>query len=612
MASGLENIETIESPFRRFVTTIGVFPTAFTDAMTYYECLAYLVKYLEDTIIPAVNENAEALSELQKYYVQLKSYVDNYFANLDVQEEINNKLDEMVESGELQRIINSPATRENLGGVKIGEGLDITEDGELSAKPNFIVTRINTNNNNTMFPDVEKFGNKYYMVMRGGSLHASFDGKIYLSESSNGNDWSTPDVILEETGVDYRDPFLSVIDGVMYLSTFTRVDNGDSTVTLTGYIYELNPETLEKTLVRTLNGEALFGKIIKDNTDFIFGSYNDSASYLYKGGSIAGAGKNQTLSDCYELSIRFINGVYYLLSRTSTGMTLKKSSNFSTWTSVTIPQMTSADSMTKISDKILVGYRDSIIDKHEYGNFAIAKFDSDFNLLETYKVFASQTQDCGYSSIYFDESNDKVLITSYVQDGSSKTSVYNIECNEKDITNLNIFQNKFDLDNCLKPATLTNERDYASVIELINKETHGKFINMLDGNGDIKGQLYKDPNSAILYLENPTGGIFIKSSANTSMGVGTYNNIELQGTGNVLMRQGLEVRGTANAQNLKVRALNNSSSPYADVVKMTSGAYTSIPAVSAVPTGYMYWDTTNARLLVNAGGAWKQVTLTSI
>ena len=107
MASGLENIETIESPFRRFVTTIGVFPTAFTDAMTYYECLAYLIKYLEETVIPAVNENAEALEELQTLYLQLKSYVDNYFTNLDVQEEINNKLDQMAEDGSLTAIIKA-------------------------------------------------------------------------------------------------------------------------------------------------------------------------------------------------------------------------------------------------------------------------------------------------------------------------------------------------------------------------------------------------------------------------------------------------------------------------------------------------------------------------
>lgn len=107
MASGLENIETIESPFRRFVTTIGVFPTAFTDAMTYYECLAYLVKYLEETVIPAVNENAEAVEELQRLYIQLKTFVDTYFENLDVQEEINNKLDAMVEAGTLQEIITT-------------------------------------------------------------------------------------------------------------------------------------------------------------------------------------------------------------------------------------------------------------------------------------------------------------------------------------------------------------------------------------------------------------------------------------------------------------------------------------------------------------------------
>lgn len=105
MASGLENIETVESPFRRFVTTIGVFPTAFTDAMTYYECLAYLVKYMEDTMIPAINENAEAVEELQGLYIQLKTFVDTYFENLDVQDEINNKLDEMADDGTLTRLL---------------------------------------------------------------------------------------------------------------------------------------------------------------------------------------------------------------------------------------------------------------------------------------------------------------------------------------------------------------------------------------------------------------------------------------------------------------------------------------------------------------------------
>lgn len=80
-------------------------PLAFDESMSYYETLCALLNYLKNTIIPTVNNNADATSELQNLYTELKNYVDTYFDNLDVQEEINNKLDEMTESGELERII---------------------------------------------------------------------------------------------------------------------------------------------------------------------------------------------------------------------------------------------------------------------------------------------------------------------------------------------------------------------------------------------------------------------------------------------------------------------------------------------------------------------------
>lgn len=92
------------SPFKRMVMTIGTLPTAFIESMTYYEALAYFVKYLEE-VTAAVNQNAEATKELQTLFSELKNYVDTYFDNLDIQEEINNKLDEMAESGELAEII---------------------------------------------------------------------------------------------------------------------------------------------------------------------------------------------------------------------------------------------------------------------------------------------------------------------------------------------------------------------------------------------------------------------------------------------------------------------------------------------------------------------------
>ena len=80
--------------------TIGEMPTSFVDSMSYYEMLAWLVEYLKNDVIPAVNNNAAAVAELQEY-------VEHYFDNLDVQEEINNKLDAMAESGELEEIIAS-------------------------------------------------------------------------------------------------------------------------------------------------------------------------------------------------------------------------------------------------------------------------------------------------------------------------------------------------------------------------------------------------------------------------------------------------------------------------------------------------------------------------
>ena len=84
------------SPFIVFCQK--VIPLAFDESMSYYECLCALTNYLYNEVIPAVNNNADAVTELQ-------NYVENYFDNLDVQEEINNKLDEMAESGQLTDII---------------------------------------------------------------------------------------------------------------------------------------------------------------------------------------------------------------------------------------------------------------------------------------------------------------------------------------------------------------------------------------------------------------------------------------------------------------------------------------------------------------------------
>lgn len=95
------------SPFGKFCCTIGHLPSSYMSSLTYEEQLLWFCDYLQNTVIPAVNNNAECVKELQELYVKLKNYVDNYFENLDVQNEINTKLDEMAESGELQNIISA-------------------------------------------------------------------------------------------------------------------------------------------------------------------------------------------------------------------------------------------------------------------------------------------------------------------------------------------------------------------------------------------------------------------------------------------------------------------------------------------------------------------------
>ena len=93
-------------PFAKMCCSIGNIPTSYTVSMSYEEQLLWLCNYLENTVIPAVNDNTEAIEELQRYYQELKYYVDHYFDDLNIQEEINNKLDAMALDGTLAEIIN--------------------------------------------------------------------------------------------------------------------------------------------------------------------------------------------------------------------------------------------------------------------------------------------------------------------------------------------------------------------------------------------------------------------------------------------------------------------------------------------------------------------------
>ena len=121
-------------PFVRFCA--ANIPMVFDDSLSYYEALCALWNWLQTDVIDVINNNARVtqvwreelttfennvtqeiedfeedmrkdFKDLSDLFDQLHDYVENYFENLDVQEEINNKLDEMALDGTLQEIITT-------------------------------------------------------------------------------------------------------------------------------------------------------------------------------------------------------------------------------------------------------------------------------------------------------------------------------------------------------------------------------------------------------------------------------------------------------------------------------------------------------------------------
>lgn len=84
-------------PFRRFVIQNFPFIEADFDALTSYQLWSKVVEYLNKVI----KSQNEITAEMQQYI----DYINNYFDDLDVTEEIDAKLDEMAENGELADII---------------------------------------------------------------------------------------------------------------------------------------------------------------------------------------------------------------------------------------------------------------------------------------------------------------------------------------------------------------------------------------------------------------------------------------------------------------------------------------------------------------------------
>ena len=98
------NINTKIPNLRRFVLQNFPFIESDFDALTDYALICKVVEYL-NSVIQQTNDLTDATVGLIDAFNELKEFVDHYFDNLDVQEEINNKLDEMVDDGTFEQLI---------------------------------------------------------------------------------------------------------------------------------------------------------------------------------------------------------------------------------------------------------------------------------------------------------------------------------------------------------------------------------------------------------------------------------------------------------------------------------------------------------------------------
>lgn len=92
-------------PFKWFVLQNFPFIDADFDAITNWQLFCKLGEEI-NKIINSTNLTGKQVENLTNAFIELQKYVNEYFENLDIQEEVNAKLDEMAGDGTLEKIIN--------------------------------------------------------------------------------------------------------------------------------------------------------------------------------------------------------------------------------------------------------------------------------------------------------------------------------------------------------------------------------------------------------------------------------------------------------------------------------------------------------------------------
>lgn len=117
------------TPFKLCVLQNFPFIEADFDAVTNYQLLCKVVEYL-NKMIDNNNKQNDNINQLEQNFITLYDYVNNYFSNLDIQEELSKKIDELITTGEFNTFLSGIYTPEMFG----AKGDGVTDDTEAIQK----------------------------------------------------------------------------------------------------------------------------------------------------------------------------------------------------------------------------------------------------------------------------------------------------------------------------------------------------------------------------------------------------------------------------------------------------------------------------------------------
>ena len=265
------------TPFKRCVLQNFPFIEADFDALTNYGLLCKIVEYLNQ-VIASQNEVQGFTEEIVTAFNNLYDYVKNYFDNLDVQEEINNKLDQMSEDGTLQSLIYNA--------INVPQGM--TLDARRIGRKLF-------------------YSDDYAFNMQGGCRIDDNYVAYALWDSVTKYPVSNRIVIMNiKTGeiiryADYSFGWCNSIayyDGKLYIAERGKETDSEGTTENNGIIKVLNVETLA--VVDTITMDFNVNAIASDGTSFFL--LQEGSNTVYKYDTTL-----TTLEDTITLDVDYVN-----------------------------------------------------------------------------------------------------------------------------------------------------------------------------------------------------------------------------------------------------------------------------------------------------------------